>query len=348
MVPHIDEYVIVQLDPVISLKGLEDPEATKACEALVSKKYVGCITWTTQLGSQVRWRNTREAGIPVPPAKHELTAKDATRLQMLSSEDKDNAGGGIPSHDAGHELQAHVAEDIGVPPKRSLTSTLLGLFPCIPNSTSLYSNDNCSVCSDDTTGIYIFGEPPSDTMPIAILSNDLASLSAEEIGDPWEFNSEMEVLKCFYKVKILNNVSALATISIAPFFRSLMSLQRNEPVYERCSLTVDDNDGIEIPACAYKIHSFFAQNQKNSTTKLTCQSPRVCEYAKTNGKVEILASVAGGDDSDEAEGIIAGNELSTVVGPRRSACRLPACPAQKERTSQRTAKDGASRHDLCL
>ncbi|KAK0473071.1 hypothetical protein IW261DRAFT_1505572 [Armillaria novae-zelandiae] len=269
MVPHIDEYVIVQLDPVASLKGLEDPEVTEACKALVSKKYVACITWmqpvilgmehisvsltfvsngigmarpaehllpemtipiypntqhplsrpplipskeipwlhchqTTQLGCQVRWRNTREAGIPVPPAKHELTAKDATRLQMLSSEDsewrsrlsqEDSAGEGIPSNNARHELQAHVAEDIGVPPKKSLTSTLLGLFPCIPDSASLYSNDNCSVCSDDTTGIYIFGEPPSDTMPIAILSNDLTSLAAEEIGDPWEFNSEMEALK---------------------------------------------------------------------------------------------------------------------------------------------------------
>ncbi|KAK0473062.1 hypothetical protein IW261DRAFT_1404711, partial [Armillaria novae-zelandiae] len=224
MVPHIDEYVIVQLDPVASLKGLEDPEATKACQALVSKKYVACITWiqplilgmeyisvsltfisngigearpavhllpemtipiypntqhplsrpplrplkelpwphcyqTTQLGCQVRWRNTREAGGPLLPAEYELTAKDATRLQMLSSEDgawrlrlaqEDSAGEDIPSNNDRHELQGtHVAEDIEVPPKRSLNSILLRFFPCIPDSASLYVNDNCSVCSDD-------------------------------------------------------------------------------------------------------------------------------------------------------------------------------------------------------
>ncbi|KAK0224621.1 hypothetical protein EDD85DRAFT_234401 [Armillaria nabsnona] len=269
MVPHIDEYVIVQLDPVASLKGLDDPETTKACEALVSKKYVACITWmqplilgleylsvsltfvsngigearpadhvlpemtipiypntqhplsrpplapskelpwprcyqTTQLGCQMRWRNTREAGVPLLPAEYELTAKDATRLQMLSSEDgawrlrlaqEDSPREGIPFNDACHKLQAHVAEDNDAPPRTSLSSSFLGLFLCIPDSASLYSNDYCSVCSDDKTGIYIFGETPSDNIPIAILSNDLTSLAAEEIGDPWEFNSEVEILK---------------------------------------------------------------------------------------------------------------------------------------------------------
>ncbi|KAK0478034.1 hypothetical protein EDD18DRAFT_1264168 [Armillaria luteobubalina] len=60
MVPHIDEYVIVQFDPVASLKGLEDPETTKAFESLVSRKYVACIPWirSVTLGnSTMKWKH---------------------------------------------------------------------------------------------------------------------------------------------------------------------------------------------------------------------------------------------------------------------------------------------------
>ncbi|KAK0466085.1 uncharacterized protein EV420DRAFT_809208 [Desarmillaria tabescens] len=273
MVPHIDEYVIVQLDPVTSLKRLNDLEVTRACETLVAKKYVACITWmqplildteyisvslkfvsngvsrahlaehllpemtvpiypntqhplsrppfrpskeipwpqcyqTTQLGGQVRWRNVREAGRPVLPAKYELPAKDAAKLQMLSSEDgawrlrlvqEDCKERNITSHDAGHEFQDHVSDDVQDPPSRtrSFMSSFLDLFPCTSDSVSLHSDDNCSECSDDNlkNGIYAFNKPPSDTMPVAILSNDLASLPAEEIGDPWDFNREGETLK---------------------------------------------------------------------------------------------------------------------------------------------------------
>ncbi|KAK0430879.1 hypothetical protein EV421DRAFT_1912421 [Armillaria borealis] len=45
MLPHFGEYVAFKLDPVASLKALDDPEVTKACEALKSKTYVSCVTY---------------------------------------------------------------------------------------------------------------------------------------------------------------------------------------------------------------------------------------------------------------------------------------------------------------
>ncbi|KAK0224598.1 hypothetical protein EDD85DRAFT_233768 [Armillaria nabsnona] len=45
MLPHFGEYVAFKLDPVASLKALNDPEVTKACEALESKTYVSCVTY---------------------------------------------------------------------------------------------------------------------------------------------------------------------------------------------------------------------------------------------------------------------------------------------------------------
>lgn len=43
--------------------------------------------------------------------------------------------------------------------------------------------------------MYLFGLPPSDTMPVAVFSNDLTSLPAEEIGDPLIFYDELKALK---------------------------------------------------------------------------------------------------------------------------------------------------------
>ncbi len=43
MLPHFGEYIVLKLDPVTSLKHLDDPAVTKACEALESKSYVACV-----------------------------------------------------------------------------------------------------------------------------------------------------------------------------------------------------------------------------------------------------------------------------------------------------------------
>ncbi|KAK0466067.1 uncharacterized protein EV420DRAFT_1636672 [Desarmillaria tabescens] len=43
MLPHFGEYIVLKLDPVASLKHLDDPEVTEACEALESKSYVACV-----------------------------------------------------------------------------------------------------------------------------------------------------------------------------------------------------------------------------------------------------------------------------------------------------------------
>ncbi len=46
MLPQFGDYVAFKLDPVASLKALDDPEVTKACEALQSDKtYVSCVTY---------------------------------------------------------------------------------------------------------------------------------------------------------------------------------------------------------------------------------------------------------------------------------------------------------------
>ncbi|KAK0234058.1 hypothetical protein IW262DRAFT_1452607 [Armillaria fumosa] len=43
MLPHFGEYIVLKLDPVASLKHLDDPVVTKACGALGSKNYVTCV-----------------------------------------------------------------------------------------------------------------------------------------------------------------------------------------------------------------------------------------------------------------------------------------------------------------
>ncbi|KAK0184610.1 hypothetical protein F5146DRAFT_902893, partial [Armillaria mellea] len=48
--PQFGEHVAFKLDPVASLKALDDPEVTKACEALQSNKtYVSCVTYVCSL-----------------------------------------------------------------------------------------------------------------------------------------------------------------------------------------------------------------------------------------------------------------------------------------------------------
>ncbi|PBL00102.1 hypothetical protein ARMGADRAFT_1006359 [Armillaria gallica] len=44
VVPHFGDYIAFKLDPVASLKYLKDSEVTKACEALKTTVYVGCVT----------------------------------------------------------------------------------------------------------------------------------------------------------------------------------------------------------------------------------------------------------------------------------------------------------------
>ncbi|PBL00124.1 hypothetical protein ARMGADRAFT_955777, partial [Armillaria gallica] len=45
MLPHFGEYIAFKLDPVASLKALNDPEVTKSCETLETKTYVSCVTY---------------------------------------------------------------------------------------------------------------------------------------------------------------------------------------------------------------------------------------------------------------------------------------------------------------
>lgn len=42
MLPHFGEYVVLKLDPVASLRSLNDPAVLKACKALKSKTYIAC------------------------------------------------------------------------------------------------------------------------------------------------------------------------------------------------------------------------------------------------------------------------------------------------------------------
>ncbi|SJL13513.1 uncharacterized protein ARMOST_16957 [Armillaria ostoyae] len=44
VVPHFGDYIAFRLDPVASLKYLNNTEVTKACEALKSTVYVACVT----------------------------------------------------------------------------------------------------------------------------------------------------------------------------------------------------------------------------------------------------------------------------------------------------------------
>ncbi|KAK0224625.1 hypothetical protein EDD85DRAFT_1027746 [Armillaria nabsnona] len=78
---------------------------------------------------------------------------------------------------------------------RALLGRVTGLFDCVTDSASIFSNDASSVCSENEGGMYLFGPPPSDTMPVAVFSNDLTSLPAEEIGDPLMFYDELKALK---------------------------------------------------------------------------------------------------------------------------------------------------------
>ncbi|KAK0429637.1 hypothetical protein EV421DRAFT_1914295 [Armillaria borealis] len=45
MLPHFGEYIAFKLDPVASLKALNDPEVKKSCEALETETYVPCVTY---------------------------------------------------------------------------------------------------------------------------------------------------------------------------------------------------------------------------------------------------------------------------------------------------------------
>ncbi|KAK0234009.1 hypothetical protein IW262DRAFT_127323 [Armillaria fumosa] len=45
MLPHFGEYIAFKLDPVASLKALNDPEVTKSCEGLETITYVSCVTY---------------------------------------------------------------------------------------------------------------------------------------------------------------------------------------------------------------------------------------------------------------------------------------------------------------
>lgn len=47
MNPRMGEYVVIQIDPFASLEStsLYDPEVIQACQAMVNKKYVACLTW---------------------------------------------------------------------------------------------------------------------------------------------------------------------------------------------------------------------------------------------------------------------------------------------------------------
>ncbi|KAK0234043.1 hypothetical protein IW262DRAFT_1505767 [Armillaria fumosa] len=270
MIPHLGEYVILQIDPVASLAGLDDPKATEACKALMFRKYVACVTWivppfhgaeyisvsftlvsigigdgvpakfllpemsipihpntshplsrpslmpsknlpwkrcyqSTQLGSEVRCKNSHILGMPWPPAKYELPAQESVRLQMLSSEDGNwrrrlfsdaQAAKHISENkdkDKDDSTDAPQSSDNGtgvhVPcTKISVISRLWQAL--VGRAIRLFDNDGSSICSEDEGGMYLFGPPPSD-----IFSNDLTFLPAEEIGDPFMFYDELKALK---------------------------------------------------------------------------------------------------------------------------------------------------------
>ncbi|SJL13459.1 uncharacterized protein ARMOST_16903 [Armillaria ostoyae] len=78
---------------------------------------------------------------------------------------------------------------------RALLGRVVELFDCVTDSASVFNNVASSICSEDEGGMYLFGPPPSDTMPVTVFSNDSTSLPAEEIGDPLMFYDELEALK---------------------------------------------------------------------------------------------------------------------------------------------------------
>ncbi len=42
--PQWGEYIILELDPAASVAWIDDPEVTKACQSIKTKKYVGCVS----------------------------------------------------------------------------------------------------------------------------------------------------------------------------------------------------------------------------------------------------------------------------------------------------------------
>ncbi len=64
VVPHFGDYIAFKLDPVASLKYLNDPEVTKACEALKSTVYVTCVTHVRLLPACTSSQSTNPYRLP--------------------------------------------------------------------------------------------------------------------------------------------------------------------------------------------------------------------------------------------------------------------------------------------
>ncbi|KAK0430860.1 hypothetical protein EV421DRAFT_1931738 [Armillaria borealis] len=149
---------------------------------------------STQLGNEVRCKNSHVLGTPWPPAKYELPSQESVRLQMLSSEDgnwrrrlfsdtqaaerssenkdKDNDDSTNAPQNADAETDVHVPltkMSVFFHLWRALLGRVVELFDCVTDSASVFSNDASSICSEDERGMYLFGPPPSDTMPVAVL-----------------------------------------------------------------------------------------------------------------------------------------------------------------------------------
>ncbi|KAK0184635.1 hypothetical protein F5146DRAFT_1145141 [Armillaria mellea] len=299
------EYVILKIDPVASLPGLDDPKATEAGKALLLKKYVACITWivpplysaeyipvsftlvSSGIGDGVRTKFLLpEVTIPIHPntsrpllpqrifpgiiaaSPRSWAAKYAARtptLQMLSSEDgnwrrrcspfsdaqtakrsskdedKDNDDSTNVPQSADTETDVHISL-----PKRSVISQLwrallgrvIGLFDCVTDSASIFSNDASSIYSEDEGGMYIFGPPPSDTMPVAVFSDDLTSLPAEEISDPLVFYDELKELKRIeeeHHERIKRAVEKTRELDDALYDKLMSKARASSPVAESIS-----------------------------------------------------------------------------------------------------------------
>ncbi len=80
---------------------------------------------------------------------------------------------------------------------RSLFSKLLPCLPCL--RADFHDDDDDDVASispsDPIWSHPIFGARPPDTLPVMVVLDDLESIKAEQINDPWDFFREIDALK---------------------------------------------------------------------------------------------------------------------------------------------------------
>ncbi|PBK76371.1 hypothetical protein ARMSODRAFT_1011633 [Armillaria solidipes] len=81
---------------------------------------------------------------------------------------------------------------------RSLFSKLLPCLPCLRADFHDDDDDDdvASISPSDPIWSHpIFGARPPDTLPVTVVLDDLQSIKAEQINDPWDFFREIDALK---------------------------------------------------------------------------------------------------------------------------------------------------------